>query len=54
MNKDNQSGTTSTTQSRSIATPSANPDNLSTAPASTSTINQGRGIKDDPEERGTE
>lgn len=40
-------GITSTTQSRSIATPNATPDSLSIAPAQTSTINQGRRRKDD-------
>lgn len=39
--------TTSTTQSRSIATPNATPHNLSIAPANTSTINQGRRRTDD-------
>lgn len=45
---------TSTTQSRSIATPNATPHSLSKAPANTSTMNQGRRSKDDDEERATE
>lgn len=44
-----QNSSTSTTQSRSIATPNATPDSLSTAPASTSTMNQGRRRRDDTE-----
>lgn len=45
-NQEAEMSTTSTTQSRSIATPRANPDSLSMAPANTNTTNQGRGSVD--------